>query len=160
MKSLLHNDAAAIIARALLGAVFVIASADKITAPEAFAVSIANYRIAPEAVNLFFATILPWVELLCGLAILFGILRGGASLLLSSLLVVFTAAIVSALIRGLDISCGCFTQDPTAGRIGWMKVAENIGLFALSTFLFFSTSVKFTLEAYLAKRMHAGSNPS
>jgi hypothetical protein len=56
------------------------------------------------------------------------------------------------LVRGLDISCGCFTQDPAAGKIGWTKVLENTELLALSVFLLFSKSNKFSLETFVPKR--------
>jgi hypothetical protein len=65
------------------------------------------------------------------------------------MLVVFTLAVISAILRGLDISCGCFTQDPTAGKVGWMKVLQNTTLFALTLFLYFSKSNSFTLTRYL-----------
>ena len=97
------------------------------------------------------ATVLPWVELLCGLGVLFGIFLRGSSLLLGTMLAIFTLAVVSALVRGLDISCGCFTQDPATGRIGWMKVVQNSSLFVLTMFLFFSETTRFTLFNELQK---------
>jgi uncharacterized membrane protein YphA (DoxX/SURF4 family) len=97
------------------------------------------------------ATILPWVELLCGFAVLFGVLLRGSSLLLSTMLALFTLAVISALLRGLDISCGCFTQDPAAGHIGWMKVVQNTTLFVLTLFLYFSDTTKFSIIEYLQK---------
>lgn len=156
MKSLLANDYLTLAARVFVGFLFVFISIDKIANPEAFAASISNYKIVSLSLADFFATILPWVELLCGLAILFGILLRGSSFLLTSLLVVFTAAVASALVRGLDISCGCFTQDPQAGKIGWTKLAENIGLILITSFLFYSTSVKFSLEEYLKSKNLGG----
>jgi uncharacterized membrane protein YphA (DoxX/SURF4 family) len=155
MRRLLDNDYLVVGARFVLGILFIIASADKLAAPEAFAGTIANYRIVPETLTLVIATVLPWVELLCGLALFLGILQRGSALLLSTLLVAFTLIVVSALVRGLDISCGCFTQDPAAGRIGWMKIVENLAMLALASFLFFATSVKFSLESYIVGRQRA-----
>jgi uncharacterized membrane protein YphA (DoxX/SURF4 family) len=149
MNSLFANDYLTLAGRVFIGFLFVFISIDKIANPEAFSASIANYKIVSPFLATFAATLLPWIELLCGLSILFGILQKGSSFLLTTLLVVFTAAVVSALVRGLDISCGCFTQDPNAGKIGWMKLAENLGLMLITSFLFFSTSVKFSLEQYL-----------
>lgn len=144
MKRFLASDAVAMIARLVLGLVFVIASADKLHDPAPFAASIANYRIMPPTAGLLVATVLPWIEVMCGLALIFGIALRGSSLLLASLLVVFTAAVISGLLRGLDISCGCFTQDPSASKIGWQKVGENTGLLLLAVLLFFSTSRRLT----------------
>lgn len=153
MKSLLANDYLSVAARIFIGFLFIFASVDKVASPETFAASISNYKLVSPFLATFFATFLPWVELLCGLAIVFGISLRGSSFLLTSLLIVFTAAVLSALVRGLDISCGCFTQDPGAGKIGWTKILENLGLIAVTSFLFYSTSVKFTLEEYLTKKV-------
>ena len=153
MKSLLANDYASVAVRIFIGFLFIFASIDKAANPDAFAASIGNYKLVSHDLALFAATIFPWVELLCGIALIAGVCMRGSALLLTSLLVLFTAAAVSGLVRGLDISCGCFTQDPNAGKLGWMKFAENIGLLALTTFLFYSTSVKFTLEEYFQKKV-------
>jgi uncharacterized membrane protein YphA (DoxX/SURF4 family) len=149
MKFLLSNDFATLFVRVFVGFVFVVASIDKISDPQAFAVSVANYKLTPAGVDLLAATILPWVELLSGLGIITGTLFRGSSLIACILSVVFALAVLSALIRGLDISCGCFSQDPDVGKINWVKLVENLGLVALSFFLVFSTSDKFGLDAYL-----------
>jgi uncharacterized membrane protein YphA (DoxX/SURF4 family) len=146
MKAFLGNEYAGLMVRLFLGAVFVVASVEKIADPAAFAVSIENYRILSGTTALVIATGLPWIELLCGLALMFGLSVRGASLLTFGMLIVFTAAIVSALVRGLDISCGCFTQDPDVGKIGWTKVAENTGLLLLALYAGLSTGMQFTFE--------------
>jgi uncharacterized membrane protein YphA (DoxX/SURF4 family) len=149
MKYLLSNQYLVLLTRIFLGLMFVMVSLEKIVEPAAFAQSIANYNIFSFPISLVLATIVPWVELACGLCILFGLFLKGSSLLLSAMVTVFTLAVLSALLRGLDIACGCFTQDPTVGRIGWMKIIQNLTLLALSFFLYFSTSDKFSIEAYL-----------
>jgi len=152
MNGLRSNDYAGFAARAFLGAVFIVASIDKVADPSAFAVSIDNYRILPQGLSLVLATVLPWVELLCGFGLLFGLFVRGSSLLTTMMLVLFTGAVISGLLRGLDISCGCFTQDPDVAKIGWGKVAENAGLIVLSGFVLLSTGLRFTIERLLATR--------
>lgn len=151
MKKLLSNPHLVLVIRIFIGLLFIISSLDKIVDPSAFARSVENYGLLPSWMPTIIATILPWVELLCGFAMLFGVFLGGSSLLLSAMLAVFTLAVMSALLKGLDISCGCFTQDPAAGHIGWMKVVQNTSLFALTIFLYFSDTTKFTLIEYLQK---------
>jgi uncharacterized membrane protein YphA (DoxX/SURF4 family) len=141
-----RTEVGVVAARIVLGAVFIVASIEKVADPAAFAVSINNYKILPEAVSLVVATFLPWVELLCGFGLLFGIFMRGSSLLSLCMLAVFTAAIVSGLFRGLDISCGCFTQDPNVAKIGWGKVAENVGLIILSALPLVSRSSLWSIE--------------
>lgn len=152
MSGLRLNDSICLAARVVLGAVFIVASIEKIADPSAFAVSINNYRILPEALSLVVATPLPWIELLCGFGLLFGFFQRGSSVLTLVMLVVFTAAIVSGLLRGLDISCGCFTQDPTVARIGWGKVAENTGLIILACIPLLSRGRPITIESILPAR--------
>lgn len=151
MKSLLHNGYLALGARIVLGMVFLVASIEKVADPAAFATSIGYYRLITGDTAMLAATVLPWVELLCALALLFGVALRGSSLLCFLMLVVFVAAIVSALARGLDISCGCFTRDPSAGKIGWQKLLENSLLILVSVFLYYSATTRFTLEHYLMK---------
>jgi uncharacterized membrane protein YphA (DoxX/SURF4 family) len=149
MKKLMANDYAMLLARMLLGFIFLVASIEKLDNPDLFAGSIMNYRMVPHGVALGAATVLPWVELLCALGLIFGIGQRGASLLILAMLVVFTLAVGSAMARNLDISCGCFTQDPAAGKVGWLKLGEDVLMLLVSVFLFFSSGARFTLERYL-----------
>ena len=128
--------------RLLLGGLFIIASLDKIADPLAFDRSILNYKVIEEPLAMAVATVLPWLELLCGLGLIAGILHRGSALLISFLIVVFTALVISALIRGLDISCGCFSQDPQASKIGIQKVIENTGMFLLSIYTLATISIE------------------
>jgi hypothetical protein len=57
---------------------------------------------------------------------------------MSVMLIVFTVMVSSALLRGLDISCGCFSQDPQVSKIGYQKIVENCGLILMSVWLFFA----------------------
>lgn len=148
MKTLLHSTTFFLAARCVLGAVFLIASIEKIANPGAFAESIGYYRLVGPALSMAAASFLPWLELLCGLGLLFGLGVRGSALLISAMLAVFTAAVAAALARGLDISCGCFSQDPASGAIGLWKLAENALLLLSSILLSFSRNFRFTLEQY------------
>lgn len=156
LKRFLSNEFNILTARIFLGSLLLIASIDKIADPAAFAKSIEDYRLLAGPAVMVFATVIPWVELLCGLSMVLGAVIPGSALLMGSLLGVFTLAVFSALLRGLDISCGCFSQDSTAARIGWLKVGENIVLILISAFLYFAPSIPFSLEHYL---MNRDSNP-
>jgi len=152
LKRFLANEFNILTARVFLGSLLLIASIDKIADPLAFARSIEDYQILSGPVVMVIATVLPWIELICGMAMVFGLLIPGAALLSGALLFVFTLAVLSALFRGLDISCGCFSQDPAAARIGWAKVGENVILTAVSAYLYFSPGIRFSLEHYLTNR--------
>jgi uncharacterized membrane protein YphA (DoxX/SURF4 family) len=152
VNRLLSSSYLVVAVRAILGLIFVLASIDKIADPAAFAKSIMNYKILSPSLAMLIATILPWTELLCGLALLCGVFLKGGSLLVFIMLVIFTAGVLSALARGLDISCGCFTQDPSAGKISWLKIGENTAMIVLSLFLFLSRSMNLSLDRYLHRQ--------
>ena len=94
-----------------LGVFFVVAALPKIADPPSFAQMVYNYRIVPgQFVNLMALT-MPWIELLCGLALILGIWKEAARTIIGAMLVVFIVAIGINLARGNAIDCGCF--DPT-----------------------------------------------
>jgi len=97
--------------RLVVGGVFIYASLDKLTHPQAFAEVIHHYRLTPYPFLHPAAHLLPVLELVVGSALVLGLGRRGAALIAGILTVIFMAAITSALIRNLDISCGCFNTD-------------------------------------------------
>lgn len=125
-------NALATAARLVLGALFVWASATKVPDMAAFAESVANYRIVPPALVPATASAVVGVELLAGLALLANRWTRAAALLLAVLLAVFTAGLASALIRGIDLACGCFGGNAPAT---WWTVLRDVILLALAAFV-------------------------
>jgi uncharacterized membrane protein YphA (DoxX/SURF4 family) len=103
----------ALVARVILGAVFIYAGAAKALDPAAFAAAVDGYRLLPYPAVAVLAVYLPWLEIACGLGLFWPSTRLGALSLLFALCLVFAAAIASAWIRDLDISCGCFGAGAT-----------------------------------------------
>lgn len=102
--------------RLVLGVVFIYAAIDKIDKPEGFAESIYNYRMMPDVTINLMAIVMPWLELVCGVLIITGLFVRGSALLIGFMLLVFIIAISFALVRGLDISCGCFKVGGNGGH--------------------------------------------
>lgn len=128
-----------VIARILMGAVFLYASYDKILNPQAFAEAVYNYQILPDfAVNAV-ALALPWIELVAGLCLITGVWLPGATLISALLMFVFTAALVFNQIRGLDVYCGCFTTQAANGPAGMWTVIRDLCFLALSAYLLVRT---------------------
>ena len=117
-----------------MAAVFIFAAAGKISDPEVFAVAISNYRIVPLFAINFFAIILPWIEIVAAILLLFGVSVKENSTILSGLLVVFILMIGIAVLRGLDINCGCFGTNDGA-NVGLAKIGENILLLLCGIYL-------------------------
>ena len=105
------KDLLVLVCRLAVGGIFVYASVDKLAHPQAFAEAINYYRILPYPLLHPSAHFLPVVELVVGSSLILGLGRRGAALLAGIMTVIFMAAITSALIRNLDISCGCFNTD-------------------------------------------------
>lgn len=136
MKKLFENKYFAIAVRMVLGAVFMYASFDKIAHPEAFANIIDNYRLLPFQLVNPLAIFLPWLEFITGLLLVVGKWVKGSLVIYSALLVVFIIALAQALIRGLDISCGCFSVQSSTTTEIWIRIIEDIILLTFSILLF------------------------
>jgi uncharacterized membrane protein YphA (DoxX/SURF4 family) len=116
--------------RLILGGVFIYASLDKLMHPDAFAQAIHNYRMVPPALLHMMAHYLPALEMVTGVLLVLGVWRRGATLLIAGMVLVFIAAIATALSRGLDISCGCFHTDGGHG-VGMSLLLRDIVLLVL-----------------------------
>ena len=92
-----------------LGAVFLFSSMAKIADPATFAGIVTNYQlVAPPLIKLT-VMVLPWIEALCGVALVFGFYDKGAALLVCLMMVTFIGIGFYNAYRGLDIACGCFS---------------------------------------------------
>jgi uncharacterized membrane protein YphA (DoxX/SURF4 family) len=100
--------------RIILGALFVFAGATKAYDPGAFAVEIQRYQVVPWILGALTSVYLPWLEMLAGALLLLKRFERGALLVITVLLLVFTLALTSAMLRGLRIDCGCFGKAFTA----------------------------------------------
>ncbi len=135
------ESAIAVILRWALALVFLYAAAGKIADPKLFAEQIDHYRLLPWILVGLMAMILPWLELFSAIALLVGRWLRGAALWMMVMNVVFIIAILSAMVRGLDIECGCFTLQAHASRVGLQRLAEDL-LFLLSAGLIYWHTVR------------------
>jgi putative oxidoreductase len=113
----LRHPYVALVFRYALAAVFLYAGIAKAWNPQEFGLEIARYRMVPHGLINSMAIMLPWIEIVAGVLLVVGLWARAAALLCSGLMVVFIAAIISALKRGLDISCGCFGGGDQAARL-------------------------------------------
>lgn len=117
--------------RVALGAVFIYAAIPKIADPVAFAGSVAAYRVLPYFWNYAAAAVLPFLELICGMLLILGVRVRTGAIIIAAMNVVFMAALASAMVRGLDIDCGCFRQggEKTAP---WVALARDAVFLAMT----------------------------
>ena len=118
-------------AQLIIGLVFIAAALPKIGDPQSFSLAVHNFRLLPLFMENLVALSLPWIELVAGLAMVFGVRARAGGLLTSAMMIAFTVAVAIAMARGLDVECGCFgTSDGT--RVGAQKLLENTGLTVLA----------------------------
>lgn len=147
MNNLLKNKYLLFLYRVIVGFVFIYAGILKISDPAGFSDAINNYDLLPLSFVNFFAITLPWIEVVAGLFLLFGISVKENSLIISVMLVVFILAIVVSLGRGLNIECGCFGTS-SGTKVGIIKLVENIILLTFSFFLIKFNSVFLSITSH------------
>jgi uncharacterized membrane protein YphA (DoxX/SURF4 family) len=93
--------------RLLLGGVFLIAGAGKIVDPQIFESTIRNYQILEDPWIAWMAMALPPFELIAGGCVILRLLYPGCVIALVLATIGFIAALISLLVRDIDIECGC-----------------------------------------------------
>ena len=97
----------ALVARAVVGGLFIISAVGKISAPEQFIEETQAYEMLPVVTTHVVAYVLPWIELCAGLLLALAFWRREARFLVALMLVVFTFAKVWTYAQGKIIDCGC-----------------------------------------------------
>jgi putative oxidoreductase len=106
-----------------LAAVFIYAAWSKLFDPYAFASSTYAYRLVPPVVATVTGIALPAVEIIAALAVLSGVLWRGGVLLLAGMLAFFVFAVFQAILRGIDITCGCFGK--ASHPVSFLLIAQD-----------------------------------
>ncbi len=120
----------------IVGGIFVYAGALKAFDPVQFANDIDNYKTLPWFISVRLAFYLPWLEMLCGLALVFRFLYRGGLSILTALTLIFIGATVAAKGRGLDITCGCFGHASQHWSFSQHMAIDLAILIGLLTLLF------------------------
>ena len=148
MKRIKINKNFIFVFRLIIGFVFIYASIYKLANPDDFAKNIANYKILPFFLINIVAIILPWMEIILGLFIIFGLFIKASSYMISVIMTVFTLLVLLTILRGIDISCGCFSSDLNSSPIGWQKFIENVLLTMISLVIYYSNETFLSAERY------------
>ena len=114
--------------RIILGIVFIIASYHKILDPVSFSANIHNFHLTPANVENFAALVLPWLELILGMLLIFGVFLEGSFSLTIGLYIFFIFILTQAFFRGIDVHCGCFKTEANSGSTDLkMSLLKRIG---------------------------------
>ena len=127
--------------RLAIAALFLFAAVTKLVDPSSFAQQIANYQLTPWLATAVLSVFLPALELSVGVCLLLGRWESGALAWVAVLLIIFSGALLSAIVRGLSIDCGCFGRSIENTGTLWPLI-RNLGLLAVTGFLWFSRKKK------------------
>lgn len=160
-----------LLARLAVGGMFAYTAIMKLRDPIEFLKQTREYHVLPTDPPLWLnltAVAVPWLELICAVALLVGFWRRGAALVINGMLLFFTPMLA---IRAWHLlhdpasgftsycavifQCGCGTPPTYICR----KLAENIALQAGALIALFSASQRFCLSAWLVRRPRAALQP-
>lgn len=119
-----------------LAAVFIFAGADKMRDSLQFADSVAAFGILPAALVNLLALGLPPFEIACGLLLVGPPTRRIGALAVALVSVVFCCALLSALVRGLALDCGCFGIGAPSRPRMWVELGLDLVLFVSALFIY------------------------
>jgi putative oxidoreductase len=113
--------------RIILGGLFMWAAFTKVPNMGLFAEQTAAYRLLPPGLVSVFAVCLVGVEILSGTLMVLGIAVRACAAVAMLMLGAFILALLQSLLRGIDLSCGCFGgSDPAS----WWTVGRDVLLLA------------------------------
>jgi len=127
--------------RVAIAALFLFAAITKLIDPSSFAQQIANYQLTPWPATAVLSVFLPALELCVGMSLLLGRWESGALVWVAILLTIFSGALLSAIVRGLSIDCGCFGRSIENTGTLWPLI-RNLALLAVTGFLWLSRRKK------------------
>ena len=134
MITLSQRSVIALLCRVILGVILVYASIDKIVHPAEFAKAIGNYNVLPFGLENLLGIVLPILELLVGICLVLGIMLDGSAIITAGMMTVFIIALSQAMIRGIDINCGCFkvTVENGGHQVGIRRIIEDFLFLGMS----------------------------
>ena len=134
-KQIITSEYLSLVLRVYIGSIFITAAMAKLPYPAEFVEALAAYLIAPYVFVNFAAVVMPWVELICGLFLIMGLMTRATASIIALMLGAFTVAVIINLFRGTPISCGCF--DTVGEEISWWTIARDVSWVLLTLQIFF-----------------------
>lgn len=144
-----------LLARLVVGGVWVAAGAVKLPDPAASVQAVRAYQLLPPSIVPTVGQLLPMVEIVVGLSLVAGLLTRGAAVVSALLFVAFLVGIISVWARGITIDCGCFGGggfDPDAASQYPWEVARDAALLLLSGYLVWVGRTRIALDNLLFRR--------
>lgn len=145
-------DAAGLLVRLGLAAVWLISGGYKLADPGQTYVAVQAYDVLPEGLVGVVATAMPLLELVLGVLLVAGIGTRAIAVVSAIVLLVFIAAVVQSWARGLTIDCGCFGGggQVEAGQTRYpQEIARDTGFLLLAVWLMVRPRTLFSADGWL-----------
>ncbi len=108
-RAVTANRIVILVFRLLLAAFFILSACGKLVDIERYSVdAVYNFGVLPMVLARPFGLVMPFIELLCGLGLFFGVLTRLSALGIALMSIAFFIAKGIVLSQGRSIECGCF----------------------------------------------------
>lgn len=151
----------AVVARLVLGGVWLAAGLSKVGDPEASVRAVRAYQLVPDPLERTLGYALPLLEICLGVLLVIGLAQRLAAIASAVLLAGFVVGIATAWARGLQIECGCFGgggaaagEDATAAY-KW-DIARDVGLLVLAGLLAWRPTSRLAVDRLLYREERMG----
>jgi len=139
LRAVADNRYLTLVCRVLLAAIFLLSSVGKLVDLERYSVdAVYNFGILPMWLARPFGLVMPFIELLCGLGLLFGVLTRLSALGSALMSLAFFVAKAIVLAQGRSIECGCF--GAIIDTLASVTIFMDIPMVLLSLVVMFSRS--------------------
>jgi uncharacterized membrane protein YphA (DoxX/SURF4 family) len=141
-----------LVARLLLGGMWLYYCLPKLGTPDANAASVRNFQILPGGLVNTFAYAQPYVELALGLLLVAGLGTRLVAALSALLLLIYIGGIASLGARGIHITCGCGGTggEVAAGRTRYtLDILRDVGYLIPAAWLLCQPKSRFSADAAL-----------
>jgi len=139
LQAFVDNRYVTLAFRLILAAIFLTSSYGKLVDIERYSVdAVYNFAILPMWLARPFGLVMPFIELLCGLGLLFGVLTRLSALGIGLMSLAFFIAKAMVLSQGRSINCGCF--GAVIDTLASVTIFMDIPVMLLAVAVLFSAS--------------------
>jgi putative oxidoreductase len=137
LKAVAANGTVILVFRLILAAFFLVSSYGKLVDIERYSVdAVYNFGVLPMVLARPFGLVMPFIELLCGLGLLFGVLTRLSALGVALMSIAFFIAKAIVLSQGRSIECGCF--GAVIDTLASVTIFMDIPMMVLALFIVFA----------------------
>lgn len=147
-----------LLARLIVGGVWVYAGLLKLPHPEASVSAVRAYQLLSPGVAEVVGHVLPMLEIVIGLCLICGLLTRASGVVSALLQIAFVIGIGSVWSRGIEIDCGCFggggSKVGATSDYPW-EIARDSALLAASLLIASVRRTRLALDSVLFERRSA-----